>query len=56
MKALLTFLAVSLINGAFLYPLFYLGVGKEVSWLLVAAQATGGVFCLYLLVRHRKRW
>lgn len=56
MKALLTFLAVALLNGAFLYPLFSLGAGRGVSWLLVAALAAGGAFCLCLLVRYRKRW
>lgn len=56
MKTLLSFLAVTLLNGAFLYPLFYLGVGRKVSWLLVAALATGGIFFIYLLVRYRRHF
>lgn len=54
MKALLSLLAVGLLIGAFLYPLFFLGVGKGVSWWLVAAMAAGGVVCLYLLARFRR--
>ena len=54
MKTLLTFLAVTLLNGAFLYPLFYLGVGKKVSWLLEAGMVIGGIFCFYILVRYRR--
>jgi hypothetical protein len=53
-KTLLVFLAVTLLNGAFLYPLFYLGLGRGVSWWLVAAMAAVGAFCIYLLVRYRK--
>lgn len=40
--------------GAFLYPLFFLGVGKGVSWWLVAAMTAVGVLCMYLLVRFRR--
>ena len=54
MKTLLTFLAVTLLNGAFLYPLFFGGTGRPVSWLLVVAMAAGGVFCIYLLYRNRR--
>lgn len=54
MKTLLSLLAVGLLMGAFLYPLFFLGVGKGVSWWLVAAMAVGGIVCMYLLVRFRK--
>lgn len=54
MKALLSLLAVGLLTGAFLYPLFSLGAGKGMSWWLVAAMAAVGVVCLYLLVRFRK--
>lgn len=54
MKTLLVFLSVTLLNGAFLYPLFYLGMGRGVSWWLVAAMAAAGTFCMYLLVRYRK--
>ncbi|ANA39467.1 MULTISPECIES: hypothetical protein [Geobacter] len=54
MRTLLVFLAVTLLNGAFLYPLLYLGLGRGVSWWLVAAMAAVGVFCMYLLVRYRK--
>ena len=54
MKTLLTFLAVTLLNGAFLYPLFYGGIGRPVNWLLVAAMASGGLFCIYLLYRYRR--
>lgn len=54
MRTLLTFLAVTLLNAAFLYPLFYQGVGRKVSWLLVAGMAAGGIFCFYFLVRYRK--
>jgi hypothetical protein len=53
-KTLLVFLAVTLLNGAFLYPLFYLGLGRGVSWWLVAAMAAAGAFSMYLLVRYRK--
>jgi len=53
-KTLLSLLAAGLLTGAFLYPLFSLGVGRGVSWWLVAAMVTGGVVCLYLLVRFRK--
>jgi hypothetical protein len=53
-KTLLSLLAVGLLMGTFLYPLFFLGVGKGVSWWLVAAMAVGGNVCMYLLVRFRK--
>ncbi len=54
MKKLLNFLAVSLLNGAFLYPLFASGTGRPVAWWLAALMAGGGVGCIYLLVRFRK--
>jgi hypothetical protein len=54
MKTLLSFLTISCLNGAFLYPLFVGGIGRPVSWLLVALLAVTGTLCLYLLVRFRK--
>ena len=54
MKAFLSLLAVGLLMGAFLYPLFSLGVGKGVSWWVVTAMAAGGILCMYLLVRFRR--
>ena len=54
MKTLLIFLAVTLLNGAFLYPLFYGGIGRPVHWWLVAGMAAGGVACLSLLYRFRR--
>lgn len=55
MKLLLTFLAVILLNGAFLYPLFFAGIGRPVAWWLVVLMALGGIGCIYLLVRFRNR-
>lgn len=55
MKALLSFLAVTLLNSVFLYPLFYLSVGRKVSWLLIVAMGVGGILCLYLRVKYRKQ-
>ncbi len=55
MKNLLNFLAVILLNGAFLYPLLYAGIGKPVAWWLVAFMAIGGIGCIYLLVKYRKQ-
>jgi Na+/melibiose symporter-like transporter len=54
MKTLLTFLSISCLNGAFLYPLFVGGLGRPVSWFMVALLAVIGTLCLYLLVRFRK--
>ena len=54
MKNLLNFLAVLLLNGAFLYPLFYGGIGRPVAWWLVGLMAVAGIGCLFLLVRYRK--
>lgn len=54
MKLLLNFFAVILLNGAFLYPLCYIGIGKPVAWWLVLLMALGGVGCIYLMVRFRK--
>ncbi len=54
MKTFLTFLAVTLLNGAFLYPLFFAGSGRRVIWPLVAVMAAGGVYCIYLLFRNRR--
>ncbi len=54
MKLLLNFFAVILLNGAFLYPIFYSGIGRPVAWWLVVLMAFGGVGCIYLLVRFRK--
>ncbi|HTP65036.1 MAG TPA: hypothetical protein VMJ66_06560 [Geobacteraceae bacterium] len=54
MKNLLTFLAVLLLNGAFLYPLLFAGIGRPVMWWLVVLMAVGGIGCLYLLVKYRK--
>jgi Flp pilus assembly protein TadB len=55
MKTLLTFLAVTLLNGAFLYPLFMGGAGRPVLWWLVTAMAAAGIGCIYLLVRYRRQ-
>lgn len=55
MKTILTLLAVTLLNGAFLYPLFMGGVGRPVYWWLVALMAVIGVGCMYLLVRFRRQ-
>jgi hypothetical protein len=55
MKLLLNFFAVVLLNGAFLYPIFYIGIGRPVAWWLVALMALGGIGCIYLLVRLRKK-
>jgi hypothetical protein len=54
MKTQLNFLAVLLLNGAFLYPLFYGGTGRPVAWWLVILMAAAGIACLWLLVRYRK--
>lgn len=55
MKPLLQFVAATLLNGAFLYPLFYAGIGRPVSWLLVTAMAAGGCGCFYLLIKYRRQ-
>ena len=55
MKNLLNFLAVVLLNAAFLYPLFFSGIGRPVAWWLVAAMAAGGTGCIYLMVKYRKQ-
>ena len=55
MKALLNFFIVILLNGAFLYPLWFSGIGRPISWPLVIFMAGGGIFCLYLLVKYRRR-
>lgn len=55
MKTLLNFFVVTLLNGAFLYPLWFSGVGKPISWVLEIFMATGGIFCFYLLVKYRKQ-
>lgn len=54
MKLILNFLAVILLNGAFLYPLFFAGTGRQVAWWLVILMALAGVGCIYLLVRFRR--
>jgi hypothetical protein len=54
MKNLLNFLAVLLLNGAFLYPLFYGGTGRPVACWLVGLMAAAGICCIWLLVRYRK--
>lgn len=53
MKLLLNFFSVILLNSAFLYPLFYIGIGKPVAWSLVILMALGGIGCIYLMVRFR---
>ena len=55
MKLLLNFFAVILLTGAFLSPIFYIGVGKPVAWWLVVLMARGGIGCIYLLVRFRQK-
>ena len=55
MKNLLNFLAVVLLNGAFLYPLFFSGIGRPVTWWLVGVMAAGGIACIYLMVKYRKQ-
>ena len=55
MKLLLNFLAVLLLNGAFLYPLFYGGIGRPVVWWLVILMAVSGVGCIWLKVKFRKQ-
>jgi hypothetical protein len=54
MKHLLNFLAISLLNAAFLYPLFYWGIGRPVAWWLVILMALAGIGSLWLLVRFRR--
>ncbi len=54
MKLLITSASTSLLTAAFLYPLLYLGSGREVSWPLVAAMAAGGGAGIYVLARFRK--
>jgi Flp pilus assembly protein TadB len=54
MKLLLNFFAVILLNSAFLYPLFYSGIGKPFAWWLVVLMALGGIGCIYIMVRFRK--
>jgi hypothetical protein len=54
MKNLLNALAIILLNGAFLYPLFYGGTGRPIAWWLVILMAAGGIGSIYLLVRYRK--
>jgi len=56
MKMILNFFAIILLNGAFLYPLFYSGIGKPVVWWLVALMAIAGIGCIYLLVKFRKQF
>lgn len=55
MRLLLNLFAVLFLNGAFLYPLFYGGTGRPVAWWLVVLMACGGISCIYILVRFRKR-
>lgn len=55
MKLVLNFLAITLLIGASLYPMFFIGIGRPVAWWLVAFMVVGGIACLYLLVRFRKR-
>jgi hypothetical protein len=54
MKLLLNLFAVMLLNSAFLYPLFFFGIGKPVTWWLVGLMAFGGIGCIFLLVSLRK--
>jgi hypothetical protein len=54
MKNLIVFVSSSLLTSAFLYPLFFLGAGREVSWLLVAAMAGVGIGGIWVLVKYRK--
>ena len=54
MKLFLTFIAVSCLNAAFLYPLFIGGLGRPVSWLLVTGLSGVGIGAICLLVRFRK--
>ena len=54
MKLVLNLLAVTLLTGAFLFPLFYTGTGRHVAWWLVILMALGGIACIYLLFRFRK--
>jgi hypothetical protein len=54
-KLLTTLASTSLLVGAFLYPLLFLGAGKRVSWPAVAAMAAAGAVGVYVLVRFRKR-
>lgn len=55
MKTLLNFFVVTLLNAAFLYPLWFSGIGRPISWVLEIGMATGGIFCFYLLVKYRKQ-
>ncbi|HEX2767698.1 MAG TPA: hypothetical protein VHN12_00295 [Geobacteraceae bacterium] len=55
MRLLLNFFAVLLLNGAFLYPLYYGGTGRPVAWWLVILMTGGGIACIYILFRYRKQ-
>jgi len=54
MKLVLNLFAVALLTGAFLYPLFYIGIGRHVIWWLVILMYLGGIACIYLLFRFRR--
>ncbi|HTY20107.1 MAG TPA: hypothetical protein VMC44_00590 [Geobacteraceae bacterium] len=54
MKHILNILAIILLIGAFLYPLFFRGTGRPVVWWLVILMAIAGIVCIYILVRFRK--
>ncbi|HEY6008965.1 MAG TPA: hypothetical protein VIU40_11630 [Geobacteraceae bacterium] len=54
MKKLLTSVSVILLISSFLYPLFFLGVGRQVSWHLVTGLIGTGSAGIYLLYRFRK--
>ena len=55
MKTLLTFCTVILLNGAFLYPLFCFGSGRQLGWWWELLMVSGGASSFYLLVKCRKR-
>ena len=53
MRHILNILAIILLIGAFLYPLFFRGTGRPVVWWLVALMAIAGIACIYILFRFR---
>ena len=55
MKKLLSYGGATLLTAAMLDPMICSGLGKPIPWLRDVLMAAGGIACLFVMVKFRKK-